>query len=44
MPCFLKQMLMPDSHRAMSDQYQFTDDPVAWSDWLQAEELKQPFW
>jgi hypothetical protein len=41
---FLKQLLMPRSHGAMSDQYDFTTDPVAWSDWLQQEELQQPFW
>jgi hypothetical protein len=36
-------MLMPNSHGAMSDQYQFSIDEVAWSDWLQADEL-EPFW
>jgi hypothetical protein len=44
MPFFLKQMLMPGSHGAMSDQYQFANDSVAWDDWLQQEELQQPFW
>jgi hypothetical protein len=36
-------MLMPASHRTMSDQYQSMDDLVDWDYWLQAEE-QQPFW
>jgi hypothetical protein len=41
---FLKQLLMPSSHGAMSDQYDFANDSVAWDHWLQQEELQQPFW
>jgi hypothetical protein len=41
---FVKQLLMPSSHGAMSDQYDSVNDSVAWDDWLQQEELQQPFW